>query len=392
VSRIGVLIVLAVACAGPAAAQQTREEQRAAQQAEKAKNLHLYVPGPVEKYAARIEQSFTNPPPVYAYIGSIYPGGAVALGPGARYRFTSGAFADVHGAWSIKNYKMVDAIFRLPALVDRRIEIDARANWTDAPKVAFYGLGTDTLRSDRTNFEYRSTTVGASAQVKVLPIANVGGGLDYLGLNTGIDDFLPVSATFGPSAVSGLAANPTYTRSRAFAAIDWRDAPGYTRRGGLYRVDWSSYQERQDGPYSFTRVDGEVSQFVPLFRDNWVLAFRALASVTDADAGNQVPYALLPSLGGGNELRGFPNWRFRDRSRILLSGEYRWLAGQFVDMALFLDAGKVAPRAGDLDLNDLHTTYGIGIRFHTPAATVTRIEMAHTDEGVGFVFAFGPSF
>ena len=43
-------------------------------------------------------------------------------------------------------------------------------------------------------------------------------------------------------------------------------------------------------------------------------------------------------------LRGYPSWRFRDRNRLLLTGEYRWTAGQFVDMALFVDAGKVAAR------------------------------------------------
>ena len=52
----------------------------------------------------------------------------------------------------------------------------------------------------------------------------------------------------------------------------------------------------------------------------------------------------MPDLGGSHTLRGYPTWRFRDRNRLLLTGEYRWTAGPFVDMALFLDAGKVAPR------------------------------------------------
>jgi outer membrane translocation and assembly module TamA len=76
----------------------------------------------------------------------------------------------------------------------------------------------------------------------------------------------------------------------------------------------------------------------------------------------------------------------------LLTGEYRWTAGNFVDMALFLDAGKVVAEHSDVDLEKLRTTYGIGVRFHTPAATVMRIEIAHTHEGNGLIFAFGPSF
>jgi len=80
-----------------------------------------------------------------------------------------------------------------------------------------------------------------------------------------------------------------------------------------------------------------------------VIALRALASTTETDAGQTVPYFLMPSLGGSSELRGYPTWRFRDRNRILFTGEYRWTAGQFVDMAVFFDAGKVAARRTDLD-------------------------------------------
>ncbi|MQA31839.1 MAG: BamA/TamA family outer membrane protein [Luteitalea sp.] len=392
-SRIGILIVVCMASTTPGWAQQTREQLRAAAQAEKAKTLQPYVPGPVERYSATIQQALLDPPPIYTFIGGVFPGGAFALGPGARYRWTSGALADVHGAWSMKNYKMVDASLKLPAFAGRRIAVETHANWLEAPKVAFYGPGNTSLDSDRTSFLYRSTTAGGSARVQLLPVASVGGGLDYLDLTTGPGRLGPsIEQRFGPVTATGLGTAPTYTRSHAFAAIDWRDSPGYSRHGGLYRVDWSSYQQRHDGPYSFTRIDAELDQFVPLLRENWVLAFRALASVTGTDEGRGVPYFLMPSLGGGSELRGYPSWRFRDRHRLLLTGEYRWTAGQFVDMAIFLDAGKVVSRRRDLDLNDLQTSYGIGIRFHAPAATILRAEVARTIEGIGLVFAFGPSF
>lgn len=392
--RIGILIVISiVAFANQGWAQQTREEQRAAEQARKAGNLQLYVPGPIEKYAARFENTFQNPPPVYAFIGGVFPGGAVALGPGVRHRFTSGAFADVHGAWSIKNYKIVDASLKLPALVDRRIAVETHANWLDAPKVAFFGLGGDTPKSNRTTYLYRTKTAGASARVQLLPRLSAGGGLDYLDVTTDRSrDLAEIEERFTLATAPGLGVNPAYIHSHAFAAIDWRDGEAYSRSGGLYRLDWSDYAQREDGVYGFSRVDAEANQFVPLFQSNWVLAFRALGSFTSTDDGNQVPYFLMPSLGGSAQLRGYASWRFRDRNRVLLSGEYRWPAGQFVDMAVFFDAGKVAPRRGDLDLEGLRTSFGIGIRFHTPAATVLRTELARTSDGLGLIFAFGPSF
>jgi outer membrane protein assembly factor BamA len=106
---------------------------------------------------------------------------------------------------------------------------------------------------------------------------------------------------------------------------------------------------------------------------------------------DEVPFFLLPDLGG-RTLRGYSPWRFRDRNRVLLSGEYRWTAGPFVDMALFVDAGTVAPRFSDLDLGRLSTSHGIGVSFHSFSTTVTRIELARSSEGTGLLFSFSPSF
>jgi outer membrane protein assembly factor BamA len=144
--------------------------------------------------------------------------------------------------------------------------------------------------------------------------------------------------------------------------------------------------------YTFGRLDAEAQQFIPILRENWVIAMRALASSTMTDEGSAVPAVLMPDLGGSRTLRGYPSWRFRDRHRLLFTGEYRWTAGSFVDMALFIDAGKVAADAGDLDLRGLTKTYGIGVSLHTPTSTLIRAELARTPDGPSLVLSFGPSF
>jgi len=123
-----------------------------------------------------------------------------------------------------------------------------------------------------------------------------------------------------------------------------------------------------------------------------VIALRAATSSTDTSAGHDVPYFLMPDLGGSHTLRGYQFGRFRDRNRLLLSAEYRWTAGSFVDMALFADTGKVAERFSDLDLQNLKTSYGVGLTLHTLTRTVTRIELARTRDGMGLSFSFSPSF
>jgi AAA family ATP:ADP antiporter len=392
VTAMAVLLVVGVLA--PAHAQETREEQHAAAQAEKARDLHPYVPTTRERRLERIERVMVNQPNLYPFIGSVFRGGWLAVGPGYRTRFGDSGMFDSHAAWSLKNYKAADASLKLPDFADGRVSVNLDAGWLDAPKVAFYGVGNGSLTNERTSFRYRTTTAGVSARVRPTSVFAVGGGLESLSIDTGSGTSgTSIERLFTPGNTAGLGASPMYLRSHAFAEVDWRESPGYTRRGGLYRVDWSDYHQTNTGLYTFRQLDAEVDQFVPVLRENWVIALRALVSSTDATAGNTVPYFLMPDLGGSRHLRGYPSWRFRDRNRILLTGEYRWTAGQFVDMALFLDAGKVAARWSDVDLDDLKKSYGIGIRFHTATATVLRFELARTrDEGTGLIFAFGPVF
>jgi ATP:ADP antiporter, AAA family len=362
-----------ITIAAPAAAQDTREAELAAERADKATRLHPYEPTPTERRILMAENALLADRPIYAFIGSALDGGGLAVGPGFRGRFADSGRFDAHAAWSVKNYKAADARLTLPDVGSGRLSIEMNGDWVDAPAMAFYGVGNDSA-PNRIDVAYRATTLGTGARVQAAPFVGLGAGIDML-------------------AIDATGASPTYRRSRLFAEFDWRSSPGYTRRGGFYRLDWSDYHDvTPNARASFRRVDAEVDQFFPILRENWVIALRAATSSTDTAAGNDVPYFLMPDLGGSHSLRGYPTWRFRDRNRLLLTGEYRWTAGPFVDMAIFADAGKVAERFADLDLRGLKTSYGIGFTLHTLNRTITRIELARTGEGIGVSFSFSPSF
>jgi hypothetical protein len=319
-----------------------------------------------------VEDLFNTERPFYTFFGSAMSGGGFAAGPGYRGRFADSGRFDMHAAWSIRNYKALDATVHLPDLFENRLTIDAGGNWVDAPAVAFYGIG-NTSDGNHHDYAYRATTAGASARLQGSRFVAAGAGVDVL-------------------AIEATGVSPTYRRDRLFAEFDWRTSSSYTRHGGLYRIDWSDYQDMSASRASFRRIDAEVDQFVPILRENWVIAMRAATSNTDTASGNEVPYYLLPDLGGGHTLRGYPTRRFQDRNRLALTGEFRWTAGSFVDMALFADAGKVAPRFADLDLHGLNHSYGISLTLHTLERTLTRIELARTGDGMGVSFSFSAAF
>ncbi len=96
-----------------------------------------------------------------------------------------------------------------------------------------------------------------------------------------------------------------------------------------------------------------------------------------------MPFYYMPTLGGGDRLRGFREGRFTDNNSLLLTAEYRWEAWWPLDMALFVDAGQVADDESDLTKN-LEVTYGFGFRFHNTEAVVFRLDFGFSDEG--FIF------
>jgi hypothetical protein len=372
---------LLLVVAAPAGAQDLRTERLAEQRAEKASKLHPNEPTTLERRLEMVDRFTSTERPVYAFIGSVFEGGGFALGPGYRTRFGDTGIFNAHAAMSIRRYKEVEASVKLPEMANGRLSVEMHGNWTDAPAVAFFGVGSDSQKADRSTFAYRTTTVGAGARFQPAKHVAFGGGLEAIDVQA--------SDTANHTTAS---LNPMYRRSRLFAELDTRTSPTYTREGTLFRVDWSDYHQMDTGSNSFQRLDAEVQQFIPLLRENWVIALRARASTTDAAEGHEVPYFMLPSLGGNRFLRGYSTFRFRDNNSLLFTGEYRWTAGPLVDMAVFMDAGKVASRRADLDLQNLQTSYGIGMTLHSFSTTMTRIELARTREGMGLLFSFSPSF
>jgi len=97
-----------------------------------------------------------------------------------------------------------------------------------------------------------------------------------------------------------------------------------------------------------------------------------------------VPFYLQPSLGGANTLRSYADYRFHDRNLLLLNAETRIAMMTHVEAALFVDAGNVAPRPGDLNL--AKRSYGAGFRFHSRRQTFARFDVARGSEGWRMLF------
>ena len=259
-----------------------------------------------------------------------------------------------------------------------------RAQYYEFPQEDFFGLGPQSVEQNRTSFLMESTEIGADVWWTPVERLRVGGSVSYLdpAIGSGTDNRYPsTEELFDSTRLPGFQVQPDFRRLDGWVDYDGRDNPSHPRAGGFYQVRLSDFEDQNLDAFAFRRVEVDVQQYLPFSQKRQVFALRANAVVTDADTGNEVPFYYQPTLGGKQTLRGFREFRFRDRNSLLLTAEYRWEAWWALDPALFVDAGKVASRRHDLDFTDLEVSYGIGFRFHSANSFIMRFDLAKSREG-----------
>jgi len=361
-----------------AEAQTSRAAEIGAAQAEKARRLAAEQPSTTERFITFATRPRTSA--FYPWFGKAYRGSGLAAGVGYEHRLPSGGGVNLVAGGNQRGSWIGSANFRLrPIGNPRQLHVVARE--TRANGLAFYGVGAGTTVTDRTKYDVRQREALLEGSIPIARGLVVTGSAGYHGLTT-LD---------APAAVN-IDQRIDYLRLSAGARVDWRPAPDYATRGGSARIDWIRRAADRRDRATFDEIETELTQLVPLVNEQFTLAFRALATTTRVQDGHAVPFFFLPYVGSGNTLRGFANNRFKDRSRLVFSAEYRWRASRIIDMALFADHGAVGPALADIDRDTFHTTWGAGLRFHTPATTVFRFDVARSREGWRLVFGRSQPF
>ncbi|MEZ5319242.1 MAG: hypothetical protein R2752_17710 [Vicinamibacterales bacterium] len=382
------VLALLLACRLPAFGQSSRAELIAQQQAEKAAHLAPEVATAAEIVEKRILSSplLAGSGGVYPWFGSVYSGTGFAVGAGVLHRAPLASRLTATAAISTNGSLSGDLAWRLPTFaVNGRFQPWVEAGVSRLRRLQTWGVGSDVQVTDRTNVDFRPTRVDAGVTIDAAPGVSLVAGYGYLGFSTAGN---PGAA--GP--LPGLGASLDYGVGHVGAVLDWRPSPGFSTNGGFLRGEWRRYAARDAAPFSFDQFEVEAAELVPFVREQFGLAFRALATTTRTDTGDDVPFVLLPAVGGGETVRSLPTRRYRDRSRVVLTGEYRWRPSRYLDMALFLDAGAVGPTLSDIPDRPFRTGYGIGARVHGPTFTALRLELAHGREGFRFVITGGQPF
>jgi outer membrane protein assembly factor BamA len=319
-------------------------------------------------------------------LGGLVTGGGFAVGPEYLRRdladgnliFRTAAQA------SIRDYQRYDLQLSAPHFARDKLFFDLFSVHHNYSGINYYGPGPDSKKSGRTDFRLEDTAVDGATGVQPLPHLKLGvsGGYLFVNVGPGADSrFASADKVFTPAQAPGIDFQSNFVRYGAFVMIDYRDRPGGPRRGGSYVAQFDRYVDQRLGLYSFERLQVELQQYLPFFNDRRVIALHGKTVLTNADGGNTVPFYLQPVLGGSDDLRGFRAFRFYDNNLIEVNGEYRWEVFSGLDMALFVDAGKVFPQRSEWNFHRLETAGGVGWRFNVGNNIFMRIDVGVSREG-----------
>lgn len=312
--------------------------------------------------------------------GGVAPGSGFAGGFGYSYRGHSGDWQsqfDASARVSTRKYWEVDSNLRLTKSSSKfscsewgpqsALKMDFYGQIRDMPRLDYFGTGPESREQDRAVFHYREGVVGADASRPTgLCWLDVGGAVEGI-----FPDITPIAnpsvrsveRAYTEASAPGLTAQPAFLHFAAYARLHSRNQP--EARKMEYLFIYHAYQDLQKHLYSFRRFDADLRNKFPIGDKNEIRV-RGRLSLSESRAGQRVPFYLMETLGGSNirgddTLRGFRDYRFRDRDYALLQTDYlRSLYGP-IDFVAFYDVGKVASSIGNFGDGRLRHTYGLGV-------------------------------
>lgn len=273
------------------------------------------------------------------------------------------------------------------------------------PSMPFYGLGPNTNVNNSVRFRQSDTSAGIEVTSPFPEVSwlSIGGKFEGLWPNVGgvsASNVISIQQQYNEQTAPGLTTQPPMVHE----AISLLPSGRLFEQFGIdYNIGYHFYQDTSTGHFSFRRLEADLQHHFYPTRDKRGRArldseflFRWRYSVSDASAGNAVPFYLQETLGGSDiesqpTLRAFRDYRFRGPDLMMVQAEYdRRLCkeckpcgqGMLRTVCLHLgllvgyDAGKVAFRKSDLDFSGMRQSFGGGFAIYLADRVVFRLAVA----------------
>ena len=262
----------------------------------------------------------------------------------------------------------------------------------------FFGVGNDSLNANQTSYLDNQARLDLEVGHNFSPTLQLAylARARYVDVLPGVLPAVPSITTVFPGQ-PGVGAEHEL-QQRLILTYDTRDSPVSPREGMRVLVYAGAVTRALASSVSYDYVGAEARGYQPLGRDvtlAWHAALRYMPSAKDA------PFWALGSLGGdlsvpgeSEPLRSDGTDRYLDRNLSAAGAELRTRVATFdafgtevgLELAPFVDLGKVFADPGASPLSHLHNAAGLGVRGIARPHVVGYVDIGY-GQGRGAVFS-----
>jgi outer membrane protein assembly factor BamA len=246
--------------------------------------------------------------------------------------------------------------------------INATAQWFNFP-LLFYGIGNNTQAADEEIYTTQTTLAEFSLLKSLMPFFYIGLGYNYFSSN--IVKFQSGGNLEQPGIIPGNTGS-LVSGVNLNIRFDNRDNNLSAASGFYADIKLASYELWMGSDYDFTRLDIDLRKYFLPFGKHVIAVQMVLTNIW----GNP-SFETMALLGGKMIMRGHYEGRFRDNSLYAAQVEYRMPLGRanWIDnrekipfkerwgLVGFFGLGDVASSFGDIDLSQIKSSIGFGVRY-----------------------------
>ena len=318
--------------------------------------------------------------------GGVYPrfaiGGTLSSGIGLtafdNNLFRSGKEARASYLLATRENQVGELFYRDPSLFGSQWTLQTSGFWLNFDEGHFFPGGGRSREEDQTNFALTQLAWDVTLGRRLIGDLSAAITGRLLIADAQPSDRLPATPTFvmgNNSSMTALAIEPSIR-------YDSRDNPFRPTTGWFVEgaFTYTDQVDRDEFRYLGYRV--EAQRYIPVFRGDRVLLFRAYLAKQDGVRLIHIPFYELNLLDLNNGLRGFDRGRWQDEGALLFNVEWRFPVWQDVEGSIFLDEGQVFNDYQDIGLKRFRYSAGGGLRFVSNRKFGFRIQVAASEDGV----------
>ena len=325
-----------------------------------------------------------------ANIGGLAVGSQIAVGP--EYTLKLGDYYHPRVVWDSYTVAAGDMSFRmqtgaeLPNLKHGRVFFGGDAYRYEYTRLLYFGPGGDSVQSGISDYSLRESGFEIhGGLVRRRLRAGFTGNYRAIAVGPGTDPGLrSADSVYSFADARGIGRQTDFLAGGFFVEFDGRDQAGDPHKGAFLSTRFQNINGSRRALGGFNQYNFEGQFYAPFWNRRRVVAFRAKAVLTTPHENTFVPFYLEPSLGGGDDLRGFSSFRFHDQNSVVATAEYRWTLIPVLDMALFADAGKVYHDSDQMTFDRYMSDIGFGVRARAGNTVPFRFDIGFSREGAQF--------